>query len=144
VLLDRGPALLANDPEHNLVFSAHLYDALSRQQIADLMQKAVDLELPFIVGEFANRSPANGCGANIDYLGIVAEAHARDIGWIAWSWGDDNDSSWWNGDCWEFDMTRTFAFDSLERWGKEVAVTDANSLANTAKRPASMRTGSCQ
>jgi mannan endo-1,4-beta-mannosidase len=56
------------------------------------------------------------------------------IGWLAWSWGDDNASTAWNTDCSEFDMTRTFAFSTLERWGLEVAVTDANSIMKTAIR----------
>jgi len=144
VLFDKGPALIESDPEHNLVFSAHLYDPLSRSQIAGVLQSAVDLNLPFIVGEFANRSPNGSCGPDIDYLGIIAEANARDIGWLAWSWGDDNSDSWWNSDCWEFDMTRTFSYDSLERWGLEVGVTDAASIQNNAVRTQFLIEGSCQ
>jgi mannan endo-1,4-beta-mannosidase len=40
-------------------------------------------------------------------------------------------------------MTRTFSYDTLERWGREVAVSDANSIRNTSVRPASLTTGSC-
>ena len=144
VLFDKGPALIQADPDHSVILSAHLYDVLTQPELAALMQAAVDADLPFMVGEFANRSPANGCGPDLDYLDIIAEANARDIGWMPWSWGDDDDGTWWNDDCWEFDMTRTFAFSSLERWGLEVAVTDANSMQNTAVRPYSMVNGVCR
>jgi len=143
VLFDEGPTLLDGDPEHNLIFSAHLYDPMSRDQIAGVLQTAVDAELPFIVGEFANRSPAGSCGGALDYVAIISEANAREIGWLPWSWGNNDTNTWWNGDCWEFDMTRTFSYDSLERWGLEVAVTNEDSIHNTAVRPQSMVTGSC-
>ncbi len=144
VLLDRGPALTEADPLHSVIYSAHLYDPMTRAEIGAVLDDAVALDLPFIVGEFANRSPANGCGPALDYLGILAEANAREIGWLPWSWGDNDSDGWWNGDCWEFDMTSTFSFDSLERWGLEVAVTDENSIQNTAVRPHSLVEGSCQ
>ncbi len=144
VLFDKGAALIESDPEHNLVFSAHLYDPMNRSEIAGVLQTAVDMNLPFIIGEFANRSPNGSCGPDIDYRGLIAEANARDIGWLAWSWGDNIASSWWNGDCWEFDMTRTLSFDTLERWGLEVAVTDPESIQNNAVRSRFLVEGYCQ
>jgi mannan endo-1,4-beta-mannosidase len=143
VLLQTGPNLVEHDPEHNLILSWHAYDAMSRQQIAAVYDRAIEADLPLIVGEFANRSPNGGCGPALDYLGLIAEAQTRDIGWLAWSWGDNDTSTIWNGDCSEFDMTSTFSFDSLQSWGEEVAVSDANSLTNTALRPASLTSGSC-
>jgi mannan endo-1,4-beta-mannosidase len=143
VLFQRGPALITHDPRHNLILSAHLYDVMTRTQIANVYQRAVTANLPFIVGEFAHRAPAGGCGPALDYLALIGEAQPRGIGWLAWSWGDNDAATWWNGDCSEFDMTRTFSYDTLERWGREVAVTDANSIRNTSVRPASLTTGSC-
>lgn len=143
VLFQRGPALITHDPSHNLILSAHLYDVMTRAQIAAVYQRAVSANLPFIVGEFANRSPAGTCGPALDYLAMIGEAQPRGIGWLAWSWGDNDPATWWNGDCSEFDMTRTFSYDTLERWGREVAVTDANSIQSTSVRPASFASGSC-
>jgi mannan endo-1,4-beta-mannosidase len=142
-LLSQGPALLEADPDHNLIFSAHLYDPMSASELGDVMQKFVSAKLAFVVGEFANKQPP-GCGAPLEYLGLIQQAQKHGIGWLAWSWGDDDASSAWNSDCDEFDMTSTFAFDSLEGWGKEVAVTDVASIKNTAKRSQSMMTGSCE
>jgi mannan endo-1,4-beta-mannosidase len=143
-LFDAGPDLIEHDPEHNLMLSWHAYDVMSRQQIAAVYERAVDGDLPLLVGEFANRSPVGTCGPQLAYLDLIAEAQAREIGWLAWSWGDNDPSTAWNGDCAEFDMTSTFAFDSLSGWGEEVSVTDANSLSKKSVRPASLTSGRCQ
>jgi mannan endo-1,4-beta-mannosidase len=142
-LLSQGPALLQADPDHNLIFSAHLYDPLSTSEIGEAMASFVNAKLAFVVGEFANKEPP-GCGAPLQYTGIIEQAQKNGVGWLAWSWGDNDPDSAWNSDCDEFDMTSTFAFDSLEGWGKEVAVTNAASIKNTAKRPQSMMTGECR
>lgn len=142
-LLEQGPALLAADPDHNLVFSAHLYDPLTQAQLAAIFDAFVRARLAFVVGEFANKQPP-GCGAPLDYRSLIAEAHRYDIGWLAWSWGDDDQATRWNSDCEEFDMTRTFAFASLEGWGLEVAVTDPSSILHTARRPTSLTLGHCR
>jgi mannan endo-1,4-beta-mannosidase len=131
LLLDNGAALTAADPKHNLIFSWHFYDPLTKPQITAVLQKSIDKNLPFIVGEYANKEPP-GCGAALDYKFMIGEAQRLGLGWLAWSWGDNDTNSWWNGDCNEFDMTRTFAFSTLERWGLEVAVSDGNSIQKTA------------
>jgi len=143
VLLAQGPALLEADPDHNLIFSGHLYDPLSGDELGKIFQDFADAKLTFVVGEFANRQPP-GCGAPLQYAALVEQAERHGVGWLAWSWGDNRPGSAWNDDCGEFDMTDTFAFDSLEGWGKEVAVTSPASIMNTSKRPQSLVTGSCQ
>ena len=142
-LLSEGPALLEADPDHNLIFSGHLYDPLSASQLGDVYDSFNSAKLAFVVGEFANKSPP-GCGRALNYADLIAEAQKRGIGWLAWSWGDNSADSIWNGDCSEFDMTDTFAFSSLKDWGKEVSVTLPDSIMNTSIRPSSMTQGQCQ
>lgn len=134
LLLDHGDELLDQDPDRNLIFSAHLYDPLSSSQLAGVFDKFRKARLPFIVGEFANREPP-GCGKPLDYAGLLSEAERAGIGWLAWSWGDDNPSTLWNSDCGEFDMTSTFSTDTLMGWGREVAMTHPASIQKTAIRP---------
>jgi mannan endo-1,4-beta-mannosidase len=140
LLLNRGKELLDADTDHNLIFSAHLYDPLSASQYASMFAKARAQQLPFIVGEFAHKEPP-GCGNNIDYAGLINEANKAGIGWLAWSWGDNDASKAFNTDCAEFDMTSTFAFDSLGGWGKDVSVTHAASIQKTSKRPYALTHG---
>jgi mannan endo-1,4-beta-mannosidase len=143
VLFDHGAELLDADPDRNLIFSAHLYDALDPESLTAVLEESIELELPFIVGEFTHRSPP-GCGNMIEYGHLIAEAERLGLGWLAWSWGDDNPDTWWNSDCPAFDMTRTFSHSTLDGWGKEVATDHPASIANTSVRPQSMRTGTCE
>jgi mannan endo-1,4-beta-mannosidase len=141
-LFAAAPALLASDPMGNVIFSAHWYDPTSTAAVTKAFQDANDLQINFIVGEFANKSPP-GCGPAVPYLQLIREADKYDIGWLAWSWGDDEESSWWNADCSEFDMTRTFEASTLERWGLEVAKTDMASIEKTASRTKWLADGTC-
>jgi mannan endo-1,4-beta-mannosidase len=139
-LLNQGRALLAADPERNLIFSAHLYDPMSAEAYAAAFRQFNDLGLAFVVGEFANREPP-GCGRSIDYRALIREAQRAEIGWLAWSWGDNNPGSDWNGDCPLFDMTDTFSSTSLRDWGLEVMMTDPYSAKVTSVRPHSLSNG---
>lgn len=141
-LFAAAPALLEADPMHNVIFSAHWYDPTTSQAVTDAYKQANDLGITFIIGEFAHKSPP-GCGPAVPYLPVIREADKFDIGWLAWSWGDDADSSWWNADCAEFDMTRTFNASTLERWGLEVAKTDMASIQNTSSRTKWLTDGTC-
>jgi mannan endo-1,4-beta-mannosidase len=143
MLLTQGPALLAADPDHNLIFSAHLYDPLSADELSQVYADFAQAKLAFVVGEFANKQ-APSCGDTVDYAALIAQAQKHDVGWLAWSWGDDDPNTQWNSDCGEFDMTATFAFDSLQGWGKEVAVSLPDSIMNTSKRPYSLENGACR
>lgn len=140
-LLSQGPALMAADPDKNLIFSAHLYDALSASAYASVYKQFNDAKLPFVVGEFANRVPP-GCGANIDYKSLIGEAQKAGIGWLAWSWGDNTPGNNWNSDCGEFDMTDTFSYSTIKQgWAMETLITDPNSVQKTTVIPYSLTHG---
>jgi len=136
-----GPYLISQDPDTNLLFSIHMWwpsewrgDNVD-QLVIDELQGSVDMELPLIVGEFAHK--AVNCTPAIPYLTIIEQCQLQEVGWLAWSWGPGN------GDCAEMDMTPNGSFGSLDDWGLEVAVTDANSIKNTSVRPYFMQNGEC-
>lgn len=143
VLLSQGPALVDADPDHSLIFSAHLYDRMNDSAYGKLFTDAAAKKLTLVVGEFANKTPP-GCGGALDYTSLITEANKNGAGWLAWSWGDNDPNTDWNSDCGEFDMATTFSFDTLRGWGKEVAVTLPASIKNTAVRPKSLTSGSCE
>jgi mannan endo-1,4-beta-mannosidase len=142
VLLSQGQAVLAADPDHNVIFSAHLYDRMNDAGYAKVFTDAAAKKLTLVVGEFANKTPP-GCGAALDYTALITEAQKNSVGWLAWSWGDNDPNTDWNSDCGEFDMASTFSFDSLRNWGKEVSVTLPASIEKTAVRPKSLVMGAC-
>lgn len=129
-LLNTGTWLQEQDPDHNLMFSVHWWHSDNNtERITTALEKSVALKLPLIVGEFAHKEV--GCKGNIAYKHIIKEGQRLEIGWLAWEWGGEPH----NADCREMDMTPTGLFEDLEKWGKEVAVTDQNSIRNTSVRP---------
>lgn len=138
-----GPALVEHDPLHSLLLSVHMWwrDPEGQRVISEL-QQSVDAGLPLIVGEFAQHAVSECDQAPFAYSVLLAEAQRHRIGWLAWSWG-----SVVNGDCaleGSFDMTVRGVFGNWkEPWGEAVAVSDPNSIQNTAVRPASLTTGQC-
>ncbi len=140
-LQESGPKVLAQDPLRNLIFSVHMWwtDGTAAKIEAEL-QQSVSLNLPLIVGEFGPYAVHECPRYPFDYAALMAQAQAKGIGWLAWSWGAVK-----NRDCpGLFDMTKGGTFETLEGWGRSVAVSDPNSIQKTARRPALFATGSCR
>lgn len=133
ILLETGHELLKHDPEHNLLFSVHIWwpkEDGSTDRIINGLNKAVEVDLPLIVGEFAPMGV--GCKEWIDYKTIMEECQKHKIGWLSWSWGDVQ-----NGDCALMDMTKgenRGKYEGLAHWGLEVAVEHPMSIQNTSVR----------
>ncbi|MGC4066675.1 MAG: cellulase family glycosylhydrolase [Polyangiaceae bacterium] len=143
MLQSQGPGLIEADPDHNLMFSVHMWwnDPKGARVIRELDESAA-MDLPLIVGEFAQHAVYQCAAAPFDYKTLLAKAKELEIGYLAWSWGGVK-----NGDCktdGPFDMTSNGTYDGLTDWGLEVAKTDPNSIQNTSVRPASIETGACR
>lgn len=142
MLQSAGPSLIAADPDKNLLFSVHLWwnDPKGTRIKAELNESA-GMNLPLIVGEFAQHN-FSGCSSQaLDYKTLLSSSKTLDIGWLAWSWGGVK-----NQDCADdqpFDMTGDGTFASLNGWGLDVAVTDPNGIQQTSQRPRYMTSGSC-
>ena len=132
-----GPTLIQNDPDHNLMFSIHMWWPYewghTDQEVIDKLAQAVTNNLPVIVGEFGNEWDTSAQGA-IPYKTIIQYAHQDQIGYLPWSWGPGNNPQAF------LDMTTDQTFATLNGWGLEVAVTDPNSIKNIAVRPAWLST----
>lgn len=127
-LLSNAEALLNADPLRNLIFSWHIWDSgIAEERIKTAIDRSIDLNINLLIGEFAPMEVK--CKCCIPYKYILQYSQQKQIGWLAWSWGPGN------SDCPEMDMTKTVAYNTLHDWGLEVAVTDPNSIKNTAVRP---------
>lgn len=141
----QGPALLHSDPEHNLLFSVHMWWPSARhdaqatgyatvaERVTATLEKSVEMDLPLLVGEFAPMA-VGGVG-DIPYQHILSECERLNVGWLAWSWGPGN------LDCPDLDMTTHGSFNTLRGWGKEVCLTHTNSIQNTSKIPSFIQNG---
>jgi mannan endo-1,4-beta-mannosidase len=135
-----GPGLLTADPDHNLIFSVHMYwnDANGTRVMSEISQ-SVTANLPLIVGEFAQHAVSGCSSAPFAYKTLLSVAKTSEIGFLPWSWGGVTNCK---ADQ-PFDMTTDGTFATLQGWGKEVAVTDPNSIMATSVRSHYMTAGSC-
>lgn len=139
-----GPGLLAHDPLKNVLFSVHMWwhDPDGARVVSELEQSQAQ-ELPLIVGEFAHHAVYQCNQAPFAYEKLLDEAHAREVGWLAWSWGGAP-----NNDCKDqgtFDMTRGGIFGNwTDKWASDVAIDHPHSLKHSSVRPRSMVLGRCE
>jgi mannan endo-1,4-beta-mannosidase len=144
ILQANGPALIAADPDHSLLFSIHMWwpsmYGYTEQDIIDEIAESVNMELPIIVGEFSQMhgscsDPITPSRA-IAYQTIIEQCYLHEIGYIAWSWFGNCNPLW--------DMTTDGTYETLYDWGLEVAVTSEYSIKNTSVRPYFMENGDCE
>lgn len=90
-VFNHGQQMINADPRRNLVFSLHTYaqwggsnpDYSIADEIADLSQ----IQLPFIIGEFAQKHPdGNHNWVNIDFWQILRSCKDHGVGYVGWAW----------------------------------------------------------
>jgi hypothetical protein len=132
-VLTQGQALLDADPQHNLLFSVHMYELFrDAQTIRDTLQRAADQQLPLIVGEFGfQRADAPNPPIPVPYDVLLSESVRLGIGYLAWSWTGNS------GGVEYLDLTATSgSADALSAWGEGV-INGPNGIRATAE-PASI------
>lgn len=120
--------LLDHDPQHNLVFSNHMYESFSGRNsyITEVMENAVAKGIPYIVGEFGWQH-GRPDPRPIDVEHIFAEASRLGLGLVPWSWkGNSADVAY-------LDMSEDWSGESLTQWGEQV-IHGENGVAETSLR----------
>lgn len=135
---NNAQSIIAADSLKNLMFSVHMYwplkwngnsKATVEKKVRDALDDAVAKNIPLIVGEFAEAFTDSGkvaAGDSIPFRTIIAECNKRNIGWLPWSWRGNHPQT-------DLDMSSDNTYAGLQTWGKEIMVTDPNSVQNTAK-----------
>ena len=109
------------DPQRNTLFSIHMYEVYgTASAITSYFDAFAQMGLPLIVGEFGNMHN----GQNVDEDTIMAEAQARGIGWLAWSYSGNSDGL--------LDQVINFNPNQLTAWGQRV-FTGPNGIQQTAR-----------
>jgi mannan endo-1,4-beta-mannosidase len=121
-----GAAVLASDPQKNLIFDQHIYgiwaDGNGMNWQIDLktgLDALASSGLAVIVGEFG---PGRDIGPSATLMTpgeIIQAADARGIGWLAWAWDDPA----YNADDTWFALSRTGDYNSsadLTMFGQDV------------------------
>jgi mannan endo-1,4-beta-mannosidase len=121
VMRDNAQTVLDADSLHNTVLSIHMYDVFSTPaSITAYLDHFAARGWPLVIGEFGwQRSPTN-----VDHETILAEAEARDMGYLGWSWSGNTDPY--------LDMVLTFDPAQLTTWGERI-VNGPNGIRATAR-----------
>lgn len=169
ILVPTSAQLIQHDPEHNIMFSVHTYwsniDIQQNAQptfIKDQLQKAVDNNIPLILGELcayggwpgSNDDETLICSAMgaVNYQALITESSTRNIGWLLWEWGPGN--GFYEGYdppvlCPQMDLTTDGTYNSIvalnansiNAWSKEAVITNSESLKNTAVKSSYISNG---
>ncbi len=92
-----GAAVLAADPEKNILFDVHVYGGFHypataswMQDYATAMAQLKATGLPMILGEFGPGKNIGPSPTMVKPEQIIATAEANGWGWMPWSWDDNN------------------------------------------------------
>jgi hypothetical protein len=129
-IVSDGAALLEFDPQHNILFSTHMYQAYANpQSIRDVMRAAQRDNLPLIVGEFGFQH-GEPTPVAVPYTAMVDEAARIGLGYLAWSWTGNS------GGVEYLDLSVTGSASELTGWGDDI-INGQNGIRTTAQ-PASV------
>lgn len=116
-ILEGGKELIEHDPQHNILFSVHMYGSWNNaQDIIDKMTAAKEKQLPLIVGEFGYNynNGQNNLTCTADHRTIMKTCQGLGYGFMPWSWtGNNRDNAW-------LDMVDSSDWKTPTWWGQEV------------------------
>lgn len=108
---DNAAAVLRADPQHNTLFSIHMYGAFDQpSKVTDYLDRYVRSQLPVVVGEFSFAH----LDGDVPEDTVMSAAQQRGIGYLGWSWSGNG------GDVSYLDMVTDFEPEALTRWGKRI------------------------
>jgi mannan endo-1,4-beta-mannosidase len=131
-IVAQGAGLLDFDPQHNILFSTHMYQSYeSSQLILDVIRGAQNQNLPLIVGEFGyQHGERDGQPIPVPYEVMIDEAARVGMGYLAWSWtGNSQEVAY-------LDLSVDGSASNLTAWGDDI-INGLNGIRTTAQ-PASI------
>lgn len=122
-----GQELIDHDPNHNLLFSVHMYGSWNdAQKIRDTIAEFKEKNIPLIIGEFGynHDNGNNNLRCRVDHKILMQACHEHQVGYMAWSWCGNNTENQW--------LDLTSEWKTLTFWGNEV-LNGSYGIKETAK-----------
>ncbi|MET7400524.1 cellulase family glycosylhydrolase [Dactylosporangium sp. NPDC005572] len=121
VMRDNGQTVLNADTQHNTVLSIHMYAVYNTAaKVIDYLDRIQAAGWPLVIGEFGWQFNSN----EVDHETILAQAQARGLGYLGWSWSGNTDPI--------LDMATNFNPAQLTTWGQRI-FNGTNGIKATAK-----------
>ncbi len=108
-LLNYAKAVLASDPQKNLVFDLHIYGYYEDPKVKvwtfDLettLNQLGSLGVPVMIGEFGPGRNIGPSATLVTPQRVISLAEKNGLGWLAWAWDDNNlpncraDNNWFS------------------------------------------------
>jgi len=109
VMRDNAQTVLNADTQHNTVLSIHMYSVFNTaSSITSYLDTFQNNGWPLVIGEFGWQFQSG----EVDHETLLAQADARGLGYIGWSWSGNTDPI--------LDLTLNFDRQQLSSWGKRV------------------------
>ena len=122
VMRDTGQTVLDADNQHNTVLSIHMYAVYnSAATIISYLDAFQTKGWPLVIGEFGWQFNSG----EVDHETILAQAQARGLGYLGWSWSGNSDPI--------LDMATNFNAAQLTTWGQRI-FNGTNGIKATAKQ----------
>ena len=134
-------SIIHSDPQHNMLFSAHAYwysyANNDSGQMSSLIQAAAALNVPVLIGEFANYQDGNTyCEYSLNYLALLHICEQFSFPRICWIW--DND------ECTARQLSNNGTFASLSAYGNDIINNAGYGIkANAVRSKYLLKSGSC-
>jgi mannan endo-1,4-beta-mannosidase len=142
-LTQYAAAVLAADPQHNVIFAFHSYGATTSANVGALYATLGGLRAQGVVVAIMEFGPGRNIGpspTSVTPGQVILAAEANQLGWAAWAWDDNNQGACRSDDNW-FDMTYFCGVYStpadLTIFGKDVVLNPTYGLSVLA-HPASI------
>ncbi|AGB26659.1 endoglucanase (plasmid) [Mycobacterium sp. JS623] len=114
---DNAPGILNDDPDHNILFSVHMYGAFNNPAaVASYLDSFQTRGIPLLVGEFGDNSDDPNQDIKSDANSIMAEAVRRGIGYLGWCWSGNDPG----GPAPHLDQAVDFDPNRLTPWGQRI------------------------
>jgi len=135
-LLKNAHYLLSQDPDHNLLFSWHPWEAdQPRKRFKKAIDAAIALKMPLLIGEFAQTS-AHYEG-KIEYEYLMEYAEKQNTGWLWWWWDSGNPIDY-------HALTTNGIYGKWANKGGEIIETHPAGIKQTAKSTHYLKNGECK
>ncbi|GLY08412.1 MULTISPECIES: cellulase family glycosylhydrolase [Actinoplanes] len=119
---DNAQTVLNADTRKNTVLSIHMYSVFNTAaSIINYLDVFKNNGWPLVIGEFGWQFDSS----QVDHETLLAQAVARDLGYLGWSWAGNTDPI--------LDMATDFDASRLTTWGQRI-FNGANGIKATAKQ----------
>ncbi len=136
-ILQNAQYLIANDPDHKLLFSWHPWDVGQPQsRYKTAIDSAVNNRIPLLIGEISSVGATQNEAGDVDFRYLMQYAAEKNVGWLWWWWSSGSVPD-------QHALTVDGTYGNWANVGEEVVSTSPFGISATSKRTNYLNTRTC-